>query len=62
MSLVVNVLLSIDIVLQVDLRLVVHLVIDVLQQEAADKTNTSEGKRSQGSDLQAVSNSPLEGS
>ena len=43
-----SIFLRIDIVLQEYFGLVVHLVVNVFAEEAANKTNTSEGQRREG--------------
>lgn len=57
----VHVLFPVDIILQENLRLVVHLGINVLTQQAANQTQTSKCQGSERGDLESVGHSPLVG-
>ena len=57
----VLVLFPVNVIFEEDFRLVIHLGIDVLAEEAADQSRSRKRQRCQGSDLQTVRVGPLEG-
>lgn len=59
-TLVVDVLLGIDIVLQKHFCLVIHLSVNILQKETANESHAGKRQGRQGRDLKPMSHSPLE--
>lgn len=55
----IHILVRVDVIFQEHLRLVIHLLIDVLEQETTDKSDAGKCDRGECRDLQPMSYSPF---